>query len=215
MILNMAMVNGYEISKERSPIAAPPELPLGSRGWIWGHDNEFKYLHFHGICMQVWNRAETAWFSAVNYRAIDRAQCFDHSGFSEKIEGACDAILGYPKNEKSEAVSWLLENGYALCENGQLKANFPVFNEQSFEAVTALLKALSEKVATCMIEVSDLAAEVLSEHVPEALKEQCPTIAKIHHRLAVAAHLMEALIGGGCLTVPQTQVPLCVFGVKK
>ena len=39
-------------------------------------------------------------------------------------------------------------------------------------------------------------------------------VAKIHHRLDVAAYLVESLVGDGKLIVPDREVPLCVFGVK-
>lgn len=40
-----------------------------------------------------------------------------------------------------------------------------------------------------MIDISDKAAAILAEHAPAAVRDQCPAIAKIHHRLDVMACL--------------------------
>ena len=73
---------------------------------------------------------------------------------------------------------------------------------------------MSEMVADCMIEISNQAAIILSEHAPKGVKHQCDTIAKIHHRMTVAALLMENLIENKHLFIPDEKVPLCVWGVR-
>ena len=65
-----------------------------------------------------------------------------------------------------------------------------------------------------MIDISDKAEKILAEHAPVALKDQCGDIAKIHHRLDVAAFLMEELIKENKLIVPNEKTPLCIWGVK-
>jgi len=40
-----------------------------------------------------------------------------------------------------------------------------------------------EEVANCMIDISDKAEKILSEHALASLKGQCGDIAKIHHVL--------------------------------
>ena len=61
---------------------------------------------------------------------------------------------------------------------------------------------------------SDKAEKILAEHAPASLKEQCGDIAKIHHRLDVAALLIEELIKENKLIVPNEKTPLCIWGVK-
>ena len=59
-----------------------------------------------------------------------------------------------------------------------------------------------------MIDISNQAAKILAEHTPALLKEQCGDIAKIHHRIDVAAFLMEKLIKENKLTVPHDKKPI-------
>jgi len=65
-----------------------------------------------------------------------------------------------------------------------------------------------------MIDISARAEDILKEHVPSSVKDQCGDIAKIHHRLDVGAFIMEELISANKLTLPEEKVPLCVWGVR-
>ncbi len=213
-IINMAMVRGYGKTRYRSPIGNAPALPLGSYGWIWGHDNDYQNLHFLGVCMEVWNREQTAWFSAVNYSVIKAAQRYDHSRFSDKAEAMCSAILGREPDPFNDTVPWLVENQFINREGNRLAPNFPVFDEESYRAVCDITDSMAELVSECMTKLSDEAALILAEHVPNSVRDQCGVIARIHHSLSAAALIMETLVEDGRLTVPEEKVPLCVWGVK-
>ncbi len=69
-------------------------------------------------------------------------------------------------------------------------------------------------VAACMIEVSDRATALLEKVTPAHLRPPCADIVKIHHRMDVAAFIMESLLADGKLTIPQEKTPIAVFGVK-
>jgi len=84
-----------------------------------------------------------------------------------------------------------------------------------FEQVACILSDVIEEVADCMIDISDKAEKLLAEHVPDPLRGQCGDVAKIHHRLDVAAFLFEELIKENKLIVPNEKIPLCVWGVRK
>ncbi len=213
-LLNLAFVKGFLMAMEKSPYSSPKELPLGCHGWIFGYDNDYINHHFYGITMETRNKSGTAWLSAENYRIIEKAQNYDHSDFSNKAEAMCDAILKNAADRDNPSLSWLIEHRFIDCKNGQLSANFPVFESSVFEQVVSVLSDIIEQVADCMIEISDRAEKVLIEHVPASVKDQCGDVAKIHHRLDVAAFLLEELIKSKKLIVPNEEVPLCVWGVK-
>lgn len=212
-VLNIAMVRAYISTKKKSPIGAPRRLPLGGNGWIYGYDNDFSCCHFHGITMETWNKAQTAWFSAENYRAVEACQLYEHTYFRDRAEAMCSAVLEEAADRENQTLPDLIEAGFIRCEDGRLSANFPVFGKETFSQLCDMLKPVSEAVADCMIEISDEAERLLKTCVPEAVKDQCGDIAKIHHRLDVMAFLMEALIADGLITVPEEKTPLCVWGV--
>ena len=213
-LLNLAFVKGYILARKKSPLGNPNNLPLGCNGWIYGYDNDYANHHFHGVTMETWNKNGTAWYSAENYRVIKSAQMYDHSDFRNKTEALCDAILGKDANKDNPALPWLIENKFILCENNKVSANFIVFDRDVFDKVTCILSDIIEEVANCMIDISDRAEKILAEHAPASLKEQCGDIAKIHHRLDVAAFLMEELIKENKLIVPNEKTPICIWGVK-
>ena len=213
-LLNLAFVKGYIAARNKSPLGNPNKLALGCNGWIFGYDNDYANHHFHGVTMETWNKSETAWFSAENYRVIKQSQLYDHYVFCNKAEAVCDAILEKGANRENPALPWLIENKFILCESNRLSANFIVFEHDIFDKVTCILSDVIEDVANCMIDISDKAEKILAEHVPASLKGQCNDIAKIHHRLDVAAFLLEELIKENKLIVPNEKTPLCIWGVK-
>ena len=213
-LLNLAFVKGYILARKKSPLGNPNSLPLGCNGWIYGYDNDYANHHFHGVTMETWNKNGTAWYSAENYRVIKSAQLYDHYDFRNKSEALCDAILGKDANKDNPALPWLIENKFILCENNKVSANFIVFDRDVFDKVTCILSDIIEEVANCMIDISDKAEKILAEHAPASLKEKCGDIAKIHHRLDVAAFLIEELIKENKLTVPNEKTPICIWGVK-
>ncbi|MBO5111118.1 MAG: sigma-70 family RNA polymerase sigma factor [Clostridia bacterium] len=214
-ILNLAFVNGYSIAEARSPLGRPNKLALGGYGWIFGYDNDYANHHFCGVTMETWNKDRTAWFSAENYRVIRQAQMYEHYDFLNKTEAICDAILQKDANKANPTLPSLIENNFILCDGNKLSANFLVFDRDVYEQLRSILAPIFEEVADCMIHISDQAERILAEHAPAALKGQCGDVAKIHHRLDVAAFLMEALIRENKLTVPAEKTPLCLWGVKQ
>lgn len=214
-LLNIAFVNGFGRSNYLSPYGDGRELPLGGHGWIWGHDNDYKNSHFQGITMHTPNSAGTAWFSSENYKVILSCQLYDHSYFSQRAEAVCDAILEKEADKNNPTLPWLIERRFIFSENGKLTANFPVFTESAYDRILDYLEPATARVADCMIDISDRATKILEKSAPAAVKEQCATIAKIHHCLDVAAIILERLIADGKLYLPKEETPLCMWGVKK
>lgn len=213
-LLNLIFVKGYMLSKEKSPMGTPKELAPDCQGWVFGYDNNCVNHHFLGITIETWNQSGTAWYSAENYRIIQSAQIYDHFDFRNKSEAICDAILCKEACKENPTLPWLMEHNFIHCNNNTLSANFPVFDSDVFEELCSLLSNIIEEVANCMLDISNKAEKILAEHAPASLKDQCKDIAKIHHRLDVAAFLLEALIKENKLTVPGEEVPLCIWGVK-
>ena len=90
-----------------------------------------------------------------------------------------------------------------------------MFRKEVFEKLSETLEPIAQQVADCMIQISRLAEKILAEHTPPSVREQCAPIAKIYHRLDVAAFLLEALIEDGSLTLPAEKTPLCIWGVRE
>lgn len=213
-MLNIAMVNAFQKAKEKSPLGEMPKLALGGNGWIFGCDNDYVNYHFLGVTMETWNEAGTAWFSAENYSVIERCQHYDHADFFEKAETMCAAVLNEKADRDKIVLPELIEKGFVTCADGVLSANFPVFTAEVYRKVQELVAPMTELVCDCMLQISEQAEKLLTEHAPAAVKSQCGVVAKIHHRLDVAAFLLEKLVEDKKLVVPTEQVPLAVWGVR-
>ncbi|MBQ8164634.1 MAG: sigma-70 family RNA polymerase sigma factor [Clostridia bacterium] len=213
-ILNIAMVNGYMLAQDKSPMGTPNKLTLGGSGWIFGYDNDYNNHHFYGVTIKTPNKTNTAWFSAVNYRVISECQIYDHSGFSEKAEVMCDAILGNKANIENNTSELLIENGFIGSKEDKLSAKFPVFPDKVYTDLCEIINPITEIICDCMIEISNQAETILKDHVPASVKNQCRDIAKIRFRLDVAAFLLETLISEKKLILPSSKTPLCVWGVR-
>ncbi len=212
LLLNITMMQGYFLANEVSPMGDPKKWPLGGYGFLHGLDNNYTYRHFSGICT---DKNAAAWYTAVNYTVIEPCQKYLHEKFDRRTEAMCAAIRGEKADERNDTIPELIAGGFIRCTDGVLKARFPVFDESTFSAVTALLKGMIERVSALMIEISDMGEKLLREYVPDSVKDQCGDIAKIYHRLNTMAFLMESLVADGKLTVPHEPTPLGVYGVKK
>ena len=213
-IINIALVRGYEWTKYCNPPSEAPRLALGGRGWVFGYDNNYENHHFLGITLRSYNKERSAWFSAENYRVTLPTQFFKHRNFDKRIEAMCDAILEKDTDVTNETLPDLIESGIVTTKNGRLSAAFVTFEDEVYKQLLDILKPAYEAVADCMIKISDNAASLLAKTVPVRLRSQCVDIAKIHHRLDVAAFVMETLIEQGALTLPKEKTPICVYGVK-
>ena len=100
-------------------------------------------------------------------------------------------------------------------ENNRLFANFPVFDETGYINIVEALYSVIEKETDLMKEYSDIAAELLTEHCPPSVRDQCGTIAAISYRLDTAAIIFETLVKDGIITIPDKKIPLTIWGVKK
>lgn len=213
-LLNMVMMCGFERANYKSSYGEPLNLKLGGHGWIFGYDNDYINHHFNGITGKVPNDEGTAWFSAENYKAIVSCQNYEHIMFNEKASAMISAILEEPADESNKTVQYLIDGGFITCRDGILHAEFPVFDQRTYNYIlNELLDETCNKAADFMIKISDVCTVILKEHAPASVSEQCSSICKIHHRLDVAAIILETLINDGSLTLPAKRVPLCVFGV--
>jgi len=214
-LLNIAMIEGYHRADERAPGGEAKPLPLGGNGWVFGYDNDYAHRRFHGVTTDNRREDGAARFAVINYCAVAACQMVRFTGYAQKAEAMWDAILNAPVDKRNKEVASLVKDNVLSLKGDTLRANFPVFTEEVYRRVCELLSPTIEEIADCMIAVSDKAERLLEDYVPASVKEQCGDIAKIHHRLDVAAFLIEALIDNRKLTVPEEKTPLCVWGVKK
>ena len=216
-LMNIAFVNAFEKTDEKYPYGEYKTLPLGGRGFLWGHDNNYDFCKFSGVAMHVSDDENSSWFSTENYRVLKNCSYFfSHGRFGDNCKLVLAAIDEKTTvKAKGDALKEILTEGIVNTENGRLSANFPVFDEDEYNAIVDTLSPVIEKVIGIMKDYSDTAAALLSEHCPPSVRDRCDTVAAINYRLDTAAIIFETLIKDGVIAVPNEKKPLTLWGVKK
>ena len=77
-----------------------------------------------------------------------------------------------------------------------------------------MLSPVSEDVCVLIKEITSVATEMLIEHSPASVKDQCADIVANCYSLDVMAILMEDLIACGKLSVPDGNDAITTWGIK-
>ena len=216
-VMNIASVNAFKKANGKHPYGEFKPLPLGSNGFVWGHDNNYEFLKFTGISMYVADSEDSSWFSTENYKVFEKCSRVLSGGRfgdnSRLILSAIDKTSVRHIDEK--AVEELTEKNVIDIKDDIIYAKFPVFDEGTYDHLVDILSPVIEKEAELMKEYSDKAAELLAEHCPPSVRNQCGTIAAISYRLDTAAIIFETLVKDGIITKPEKKVPITMWGVKR
>lgn len=193
-----------------------PQLCNGSSGFVFGYDHDYQNHHFNGIYGRCENEENTAYFTVINYRIIEKIQWWEPAAWYISVKAMTDAVLQKPADEDNDMLVRLIGEGFIKCEDGKTRANFPVFPEDVFEGdLRRLLQPLADDVCACMLEACDIAAAVLKKHAPKQLHAKCDRLAAVHYQMDIMAFIVETMVQKGMLAMPKGDAKPCVFGVKK
>lgn len=215
---NMVMVFALNISDNivKKRYGGYPPLSNGGYGFLFGYDNDYKNHHFHGIYGQCKNDDHTAYFSAENYRIIEKCQFWQPVNWNQSVEAMCDAILEKAADPNNDMIIKLISEGFISSHDGKLSAEFPVFTADLIDnTISEILKPLTEDVCICMAKVCDIAAQTLKNYIPKVLSDQGARIAYVRHQIDAMAFIIETMVEMNWLTIPEENEKLCVFGVKR
>ena len=217
-LMNIAFVNAFGNLMETHPYGEYKPLKLGGYGFIWGHDND-EYGRFKGMSMEIRSDDGKHWISTENYKVFDDCCHWSHSHWRSNSILTLSAVTGarlsdISKEVLNETLEEALTEGYIKLENGVLSAAFPVFEAEVYDRITKLLAPVTEKIGEVMLEYAEMAAELLSQHCPVSVSNQCSAIAAINYRLDAAAIIFETLVKNGRITVPKEKTPMTIWGVK-
>lgn len=190
-----------------------PLLCNGSRGFVYGYDNDYKNHHYNGIYGQCDNRAGDAYFSVYNYRAIQNSQIWQPGNWNDCVEAVNAAVLGREAPKDNEMVILMIEQGFIRSDGGRLSANFPVFTQSQYEHVRERLRPVAEEIAAFSEKICLEAGKLLDAFVPEFLHGQTGPLAFIKYEMDVPALIVESLLKNGFLDLSQDNEKLAMFGV--
>lgn len=217
-LVNLAMINAlgdFEENISQEKFGQYPLLSSTTRGFVFGHDNRYKYSYFNGIYGRCDNAEHTAYYSAVNYCIIKKSQRWQ-GGSEIRSDTLCDAILEKNVNDckSQEVIAQLVKEEMITVQNGVLKANFPTFTSKENYHIRNDLKPITVKIVDCMDKICTGAAALFKKHTPKELKDHCEQLAYIRYQADAMGVIVENLVAEGYLTIPEKRENLCVYGVK-
>ena len=218
-VMNIAFVNAFINLSATHPYGENKPLKLGGHGFIWGHDNDYKYGHFKGISMNLKADDSDFWLSTANYKVFDNCCHWSHSRERSNFTLTLAAVAGdrlsdVPKEARDDALADALAEGYIKVNDGVLSAAFPVFEAEVYDQITNLIKPLTDKAGEAMLAYAEKAAELLAQYCPASVRDQCASIAAINYRLDASAIIFETLVKSGQITIPDEKTPMTIWGVK-
>ena len=218
-IVNIAMINAlgdFEENISQVKFGAYPRLNATSYGFVYGHDNDYRYGYFNGIYGRCDNSKNTAYYSAVNYNVIKNCQRWQ-GGSKVRSDTLCDAILKRNVNDctSEEVIAQLVNEGMIKVKDGKLNANFPTLTSQENHYIREELKPITDIIVNCMEKICSSAAILFKKHTPKQLKEHCEQLAYVRYQADAMGIIVENLVSDGFLIVPEERTNLCIFGVKR
>ena len=216
-IVNIALLNAlgdFEENISQARFGAYPRLNATTRGFVYGHDNDYQYGYFAGIYGRCDNSEKTAYYSAVNYYAIKNVQRWQGSSVV-RSNTLCDAILKERVSARisQEAIAQLVNEGMITVRDGVLYANFPTFTSREAYIIRKELKPITDTVVDCMEKICRNAASLFKKCSPKELKDNCEQLAYVRYQADAMGIIVEKLVEDKFLTIPEKRTNLCMFGV--
>ncbi len=215
-VINFALINALgdfeEMSKNK--FGNYPQLIGKTYGFVYGHDNNYRFNYFEGIYGCCFNKNRTAHYTAVNYNAIVKCQRWNGGNIS-RTERMCDAILENKVLPDDVTTAQLVSENMIKVIDGKLKANFPVFTSRDSHLMRKELNEIIDDIVSCMLEICDLAVDIFKKHTPKYFYDRCEQVCYVRHQADAMAIIIEKFVNDGYLIVPNEKTNLTMFGVKK
>jgi len=211
--LRQGLMNNNKIHTDK--LGQYPQLANGSYGFVFGHDNDYENIHWHGFYGGYENTDKTMWVSVQNYRIIEKAQRWEcGKNWQKAMYAMCDAALFKKADESNTELAKMIEQGVIKSDNGRLSPNFPVFSSQAFDKAKEILSPISEAACSCMTEACEVVSKMLYKDVPTSMKKYNPLFGYSWYPLEAMALMVEAMVETDYLIVPEERTNLCMFGVQ-
>ena len=188
-----------------------PLLPLGGRGYLWGHNyDSYERKTFNGIYGKRTSEHYSGWIHASNYTLLENCQV-QIGGYQPKTDfllAAAHKSFGrYSPDEIAQYIQWEF-----IEKNGDsLKSLCPVMTEAQYNEICGICDDSINEISAMFGEIVLTAANIMENHAPVAVKDHCRQIALINTN--GMAEIMENLCENGYLMIPQKHSFLTIFAV--
>jgi RNA polymerase sigma factor (sigma-70 family) len=205
----ISLLHSYSISEEPGEF---PALADGSRGYVYGYSRSYDNHKFHGIAGSGERNVSVPAMNAVNYKVLNNG--VNLGDYRMHYKAIMD-LLVQPASVAEADASELVRCGLAICDHGNLQANFPVFTKSQYGELMDILHPIASTIAETINKANREAAKILRAHVPKGVKDKCDELAKLTSGMNAMAHIVEYLCEQHKLIVPPNNEPVFAWGVSQ
>lgn len=192
-----------------------PTLPNGSRGYVFGYDNDYKTHHFEGIYGEISDKSSESAITVVNYRILKDICCWKPRKWDMSIAAMCGAVREKKADVDNDMIFKYIDEGFIAIEDGVLKAKFPTMKASELKRLdTEVFAPLIAAVNEAVIEICESAKEILKRNVPDNLRDKCDELVYVRHQMDAMAYVIESLVKKGYLLIPDKRQNLTIVGIK-
>ena len=206
----ISLFHGYHLSHLSGEPRELPELPDGSRGYVYGFSRSYDNHKFRGIAGSSERNPNLPAVSIVNYKILNNPINLDYKTHYNAVM----ALMSQPETVEESAASELVRCGLATCQDA-LQPNFHVFTEAQYGKLLDILHPIAFAAAETINKVSQKAKKILRTHAPRSVNDNCEVLAKLTSGMNATAYIVEYLCEQHKLIVPPNNEPVFAWGVIK
>lgn len=188
-----------------------PLLPLGGRGYLWGHNyDSYERRKFTGIYGKCTSEHYPGWIHAANYRLLEKTQV-RIGGSNEEKDFILAAANKFFDRFSADKIARFIQWQFIEKDGDSYKSLCPTMTEAQYNELCGLCSDSVNEIAAMLAAIIPAATIIMENHAPAAVKEHCKPIAAINTN--GMAEIMENLCESGYLMIPTTHSFITIFAV--
>jgi hypothetical protein len=198
-------------SKLQSEDDVMPLLPLGGRGYLWGHNyDSHERTKIKGIYGKRTSDHYKGWVHATNYKLLENCQV-RIGGYQPQTDFILAAANKNFDNFTTDVIAQFIQWEFIEKDGDSYKSLCPVMTEAQYKELCELCSDSINETASMLAEIIPVTTRIMENHAPTAVRELCKPIAEINTN--GMAEIMENLCESGYLMIPQKHSFLTIFAV--
>lgn len=194
--------SGHELSADDYPQI----LSCGSKAFIFAEESKGS----------IWGRGQTPTFLddctvlPCDVVAFGPYHCQKELWDKRKAQALYDIYSGAVKQSDADLYAELVEQGYAVKQDGKLFCNIAVSTIKSRKLFEEINAGLTEKLHSLCSEIRENICRIVKATIPEQLRPYAKGYAETWISFYAGVYLSEALYKSGFITIPENDSPIPV-----
>jgi len=192
-----------------------PVLPTGATGFLHGYNHDYLEYDFG-----FWGKARGERYSkhyggyvhVTNYKLLENRQV-SIGGSQQDIDFLLAAANKQFDKFKPDEIAHYLQWPLIEKDGDSYKSLCPVMTQAQYDKLCEICSDAIDEMNIALFETISVITEVMENHAPSAIKEQCRDIAVINRSFNNMANIVANLCENGYLIIPSQHEFLTVYTV--